>query len=224
MKILKDQNNTMVNAEELNNKNNVDNDDVREKIKNLIKKKNYNLRNLSRNIKKNDAYLQQYLYRGTPKVLPEEYRYLLAELLDVNVNELTPNWLKDLSSQEQFFMIRNIENKVDHINQISFSKELLLGLDFFDVKNLYYFQTDVSDFHITTIVDVSKKKFVKPDIYLLNDKKNFFLATIEFSKISQNKLSVKPYLNDFSPFQINTNLLNISGKILWQCSKILQNE
>ena len=224
MKILKDQNNTMVNAEEVNNKTNVDNDDVREKIKNLIKKKNYNLRDLSRNIKKNDAYLQQYLYRGTPKVLPEEYRYLLAELLDVNVNELIPDWLKDLSSQEQFFMIRNIENKVDHINQISFSKELLNGLDFFDVKNLNYFQTDFSDCTITTIVDVSIKKFVNPDIYLLNDKKNFFLATIEFSKISQNKLSVKPYLNDFSPFQINTNLLNISGKILWQCSKILQNE
>ena len=224
MKILKDQNNTMVNSEKIIDKTNIDNDDVREKIKNLIKKKNYNLRDLSRNIKKNDAYLQQYLYRGTPKVLPEEYRYLLAELLDVNVNELIPDWLKDLSSQEQFFMIRNIENKVDHINQISFSKELLNGLEFFDVKNLNYFQTDFSDCTITTIVDVSIKKFVNPDIYLLNDKKNFFLATIEFSKISQNKLSVKPYLNDFSPFQINTNLLNISGKILWQCSKILQNE
>jgi len=220
MKILKDQNKTMVNTEEVNNRTNVDNDDVREKIKNLIKKKNYNLRDLSRNIKKNDAYLQQYLYRGTPKVLPEEYRYLLAKLLDVNVNELIPNWLKNISSQEEFFILRNIENKIDHINQISFSKELLLGLDFFDEKNLYYFQTYISDCKITTIVDVSIKKFIKPDIYLLNDKTNYFLATIEFSKLSQSKLSVKPYFNDFSPFQINANLLNISGLILWQCSKI----
>ena len=220
MKVLKGQNKTMVNTEEVNNKTNVDNEDIREKIKNLIKKKNYNLRDLSRNIKKNDAYLQQYLYRGTPKVLPEEYRYLLAELLDVNVNELIPNWLKDISSKEEFFILRNIENKVGHINQISFSKELLLGLDFFYVKNLYYFQTYISDCKITTIVDVSIKKFIKSDIYLLNDKKNYFLATIEFSKLSQSKLSVKPYFNDFSPFQINANLLNISGKILWQCSKI----
>ena len=220
MKILKDQNNTMINTDIVSNKTNDDNNDVREKIKNLIKKKNYNLRDLSRNIKKNDAYLQQYLYRGTPKVLPEKYRYLLAELLDVSVNELIPKWLKDLSSQEEFFILRNIENKANHINKISFSKELLLGLDFFDVKNLNYFQTHISDCQITTIVDVSINKFVKPDIYLLNDKKNFFLATIEFSKISQSKLSVKPYLNNFSPFQINANLLNISGKILWQCSKI----
>ena len=160
MKVLKDQNRTMVNTEEVNSKTNVDNDDVREKIKNLIKKKNYNLRNLSRNIKKNDAYLQQYLYRGTPKVLPEEYRYLLAELLDVNVNELIPNWLKNISSQEEFFILRNIENKIDHINQISFSKELLLGLDFSDKKNLYYFQTYISDCKITTIVDINIKKFI----------------------------------------------------------------
>ena len=87
-------------------------------------------------------------------------------------------------------------------------------------KNLYYFQTYISDCKITTIVDVSIKKFIKPDIYLLNDKTNYFLATIEFSKLSQSKLSVKPYFNDFSPFQINANLLNISGLILWQCSKI----
>ena len=173
MKVLKDQNKNMINKEEINNKINIDNDDVREKIKKLINKKNYNLRDLSRNIKKNDAYLQQYLYRGTPKVLPEEHRFMLAEILDVNVNELIPNWLKDLSSHEKFFILRNIENKIDHKNPISFSKELLLGLDFFDENNLYYFQTYISDCKMTTIVDVSIKKFIKPDIYLLNDKKNY---------------------------------------------------
>ena len=219
MKVLKGQDKKMIDTEEKNNKTHVENDDVREKIKKLIKKKNYNLRDLSRNIKKNDAYLQQYLYRGTPKVLPEEYRYKLAEILNVNVNELIPNWLKELSSQEQFFTLRNIENKVGNINQISFSKELLIGLDFFDVENLYYFQTNISDDQITTIVDVSIKKFIETDIYLLNDKNNYFLANIELSKFSQGKLSVKPYYNYFSPFQINANLLKISGKILWQCSK-----
>tara|TARA_Y100001935_G_scaffold147805_1_gene122037 strand:- start:95 stop:766 length:672 start_codon:yes stop_codon:yes gene_type:complete len=220
MKVLKDQNKKMINKDDMYNKTNVDDEDVREKIKKLIKKKKYNLRNLSRNLKKNDAYLQQYLYRRTPKVLPEKYRFMLAEILDVNVNELIPKWLKDLSSEEQFLIVRNIENKVNNTTQISFSKELLNGLEFFNVENLYYFQSNTSVDHITTIVDVSINKFIKPDIYLLNDKKNYFLAVIELSKISQSKLSVKPYFNKFSPFQINANLLNISGKILWQCSKI----
>ena len=220
MKVLKDQNKKMINKDDMYNKTDVDDEDVREKIKKLIKKKNYNLRNLSRNIKKNDAYLQQYLYRRTPKVLPEKYRFMLAEILDVNVNELIPKWLKDLSSQEQFFILRNIENKVDDTTQISFSKELLSGLDFFNVENLYYFRSYISNNHITTIVDASINKFIKPDIYLLNDKNNYFLASIELSKLSQSKLSVKPYFDKFSPFQINANFLNISGKILWQCSKI----
>ena len=223
MKVLKDQNKKMINSEEINNKSIVDNDDVREKIKKIIKKKNYNLRDLSRNIKKNDAYLQQYLYRGTPKVLPEKYRYMLAKILEVNVSEFMPKWLKNLSSQEQFYILRNIENKVDNINQITFSKELLIGLEFFNVETLYFFQTHISDNHITTILDVSIKKFLKPDIYLLNDKKNYFLANIGLSKLNQSKLSVKPYFNDFSPFQININRLSISGKILWQSSKISLN-
>ena len=220
MKVLKDQNKKMINKEDRNNKTNIDNDDVREKIKKLINKKNYNLRDLSRNIKKNDAYLQQYLYRGTPKVLPEEYRLMLAKILNVNVNELIPNWLKDLSSKEQFIIFRNLENNINSRNQISFSKELFHDLEFFNKEKLFYFQTLSSDSYITTIVDVSVNNFVKSDIYLLNDKKNYFLATIELSKSNQNKLSVKPYFNKFSPFQINSDLLNISGRILWQCSNI----
>ena len=219
MKVLKDQNNRMINTEKVNNQTNVDNNDVREKIKRLIIKKNYNLRDLSRNIKKNDAYLQQYLYRGTPKVLPEEYRLKLAEILDVDVNELIPNWLKELSSKEQFIVFRNIENNVNSRNQISFSKELLHDLDLLNKEKFCYFQMLTLDGHLTTIVDVSVNNFVKPDIYLLNDKKNYFLASIELSKFNQRKLSVKPYFNNFSPFQINSNLLNISGRVLWQCSK-----
>ena len=219
MKALKDQINMMINTGKVNNQTNIDNNDVREKIKRLIINKNYNLRDLSRNIKKNDAYLQQYLYRGTPKVLPEEYRFMLAEILDVDVNELIPNWLKDLSSKEQFIVFRNIENDVNSRNQISFSRELLHDLDLFDKEKLFFFQILTVDGHITTIVDVSVNNFLKPDIYLLKDKKNYFLATIELSKFNQNKLSVKPYFNNFSPFQINSTLLSISGRVLWQCYK-----
>ena len=97
---------------------------------------------------------------------------------------------------------------------------MLIGLDFCGEENLYYFQTHILDCHIITIVDVNIKKFIEPDIYLLHDEKKYFLATVELSKFSQGKLSVKPYYNYFSPFQINANLLKISGKILWQCSKI----
>ena len=75
----------------------IENDSIREKIRfNIEKNKKYNLRELSRTLKKNDAYLHQYIYRGTPRILPEEYRYKLAEILNVNINELTPSWLKKI--------------------------------------------------------------------------------------------------------------------------------
>ncbi len=41
------------------------------------------LRTLSRQLGRNDAYLHQYLYRGSPRRLPEDIRYRLASLLQI---------------------------------------------------------------------------------------------------------------------------------------------
>ena len=43
--------------------------------------KNRNLRQLSRDLGMNDAYLQQYIRRGSPRKLPEAVRYKLAQVL-----------------------------------------------------------------------------------------------------------------------------------------------
>ena len=39
------------------------------------------LKEASRTLGRNDAYLQQYLYRGSPRRLPEDMRYALAALV-----------------------------------------------------------------------------------------------------------------------------------------------
>ena len=117
---------------------NIDNDDIRDKIKLIIKKdKKYNLRDLSRVLKKNDAYLQQYLFRGTPKILPEEYRHKLAQTLNVNINELTPNWLKKVTPEAKLITFKNIETESLDNNYISISQILLVGLDFSKLQNLF---------------------------------------------------------------------------------------
>ena len=60
-------------------------DSTRAYLKALVEtKKGVNLRTLSRQIRKNDAYLHQYIYRGTPKTLPENLRYHLATLLGIH--------------------------------------------------------------------------------------------------------------------------------------------
>ena len=202
---------------------NIENDNIRKKIKFIIKRdKKYNLRDLSRTLKKNDAYLQQYLFRGTPKILPEEYRHKLAEILNVNINELTPNWLKKIIPEEKLITFKNIETESLDNNYISISQKLLVDLDFSKLENLFFYQNNTKKGIITTIVDVGINKYTKPDLYLLNDKKKFFLAYIELSQVNNTKMSIKPYLDSFYPFHISTEILKISGRALWQGSNIFQ--
>ena len=199
-----------------------DNNNIREKLKSIIKKnKKYNLRDLSRILKKNDAYLQQYLYRGTPKILPEEFRHKLAMILSININELTPNWLKQFVPEEQLIKFKNIEIN-NSFKNISISQQLLLDVDLSKIDNLFFFQTTTKRGILTTVVDISKNQYVNPDLYLLNDKNNFFLAHIKISEVNNTKMSIKPYLETFYPFHISSEILKVSGKALWQGSKIFQ--
>ena len=202
---------------------NIENDDIREKIRLIIKKnKKFNLRDLSRALKKNDAYLQQYIFRGTPRILPEEYRHKLAEILNVNINELTPSWLKKIIPKEKLITLKNIEPKAVENNYFSISQKLLVDLEFSKLNNLVFFQTNTKKGKVTTIVDVGINKYTKPDLYLLNDQNNFFLAYIEMSKVNNTKMSIKPFLETFYPFHISSDILKISGKALWQGSNIFQ--
>ena len=204
-------------------KKDIENDNIREKIKVIIKRdKKYNLRDLSRTLQKNDAYLQQYLFRGTPKILPEEYRHRLAEILNVSITELTPNWLKKFTPEEKLITIKNIETDSLDNNYISISQKLLFDSDFSKLENLFFFQTNTDKGMVTTIVDVGINKYTKPDLYLLHDKNNFFLAYIKISEVNNTKMSIKPYLETFYPFHISSEILKVSGKALWQGSKIFQ--
>ena len=55
-------------------------------------KRRQNLRQLSRALGKNDAYLQQYIHRGSPRILPEQVRYQLARLLGTDEQYLAQSY------------------------------------------------------------------------------------------------------------------------------------
>jgi phage repressor protein C with HTH and peptisase S24 domain len=50
-------------------------------VANALQQAGITLKEASRALGRNDAYLQQYLYRGSPRRLPEDIRYALAELV-----------------------------------------------------------------------------------------------------------------------------------------------
>jgi hypothetical protein len=149
---------------------------AREKLKNIIKENDkFNLRDLSRILKKNDAYLQQYLFRGTPRILPEECRYRLAQTLEININEITPNWYAQNLVENKIITFENIEKKYSSSpRKISLSEELLSDILPTNLKKLFYFQTHTHDYKITTIVDTNVNEYIGPNLYLLNDKDTFF--------------------------------------------------
>ena len=196
--------------------------DAREKLKNIIKKNNkFNLRDLSRILKKNDAYLQQYLFRGTPKILPEEARFRLSQILEININDITPNWYARNTTKDKLISIQNIDTKDQSLStKISISEVLLSDIHTENLEKLYYFQTHTPKRTITTIVDTNVNTYIGPNLYLLNDNGVFFLAYVKKSDLKDNKVNVKPFLQTFHSFHIQIKLLNISAKVLWQGSKI----
>ncbi len=196
---------------------------AREKLKNIIKENDkFNLRDLSRILKKNDAYLQQYLFRGTPRILPEEYRYRLAQTLEININEITPNWYAQNLVENKIITFENIEKKYSSSpRKISLSEELLSDILPTNLEKLFYFQTHTHDYKITTIVDTNVNEYIGPNLYLLNDKDTFFLAYVKESELKDNRMNVKPFLKTFHSFHIASKLLKISAKVLWQSSKII---
>lgn len=63
-------------------------DPVRLKVLKLLKERGSDLRNASIAMGRNAAYVHQYVYRGSPKVLSEDDRIALAEHLGVDEDEL----------------------------------------------------------------------------------------------------------------------------------------
>lgn len=64
-------------------------DDLRKKIENLLKDRGISLASASIQIGKNSAYMHQFINKGSPVNLPEEQRVRLANILDVDEQELT---------------------------------------------------------------------------------------------------------------------------------------
>ena len=164
--------------------------DLRERLKQCFTKNStYNLRQLSRILDKNDAYLQQYIYRGTPKFLPEEYRYKLSTTLKIDINELTPSWLQKNINNDENIIIPNIEKKeIVKERTINFSKSLLNNLNIETKDNIFFYQTLTNKNKIvTTLIDINIKYFMDQNLYLLIDKNIFFLADIELQQFDKKK-------------------------------------
>ena len=198
--------------------------EIREKLFVLVKQNNaFNLRNLSRSLGRNDAYLQQYIKRGSPNYLPEEERNKLSKILNINSADLTPPWLKiEKITSKNIFKIKKIDD--NKLNYIELPKDLLGNVKVSDESNLFIYEFNLNESSkrkkiVRVIVDTGIIQYEDNNNYILDDNNILFLANIECEKNiaqTEKKLLVRPLEKQYSPFRINRSKLKIFGKVLLQ--------
>ena len=198
--------------------------EIREKLFVLVKQNNaFNLRNLSRSLGRNDAYLQQYIKRGSPNYLPEEERNKLSKILNINSADLTPTWLKiEKITSKNIFKIKKIDD--NKLNYIELPKDLLGNVEVSDESNLFIYEFNLNESSkrkkiVRVIVDTGIIQYEDDNNYILDDNNILFLANIECEKNiaqTEKKLLVRPLEKQYSPFRIKRSKLKIFGKVLLQ--------
>ena len=193
---------------------------IRKKLSLFIKQnKQLNLRDLSRKLKKNDAYLQQYISRGSPSFLPEEERTMLSDIIKLDINLLTPNWLHVTPSfNENLLSFKNISND----KEIKISPSFLdnyknLKINFIEFTELKIKQNK-NYYSVKIIFDKSISSFVNNNFYLLKDKNEIFLVHLCEDKTENSqssKIIVRPYDTNFRPFRIDVKSLVIHSKVIF---------
>ena len=193
---------------------------IRKKLSFFIKQnKNLNLRDLSRKLKKNDAYLQQYISRGSPAFLPEEERKILSEIIKLDINLLTPNWLHVTTNDD-----KNLLSFKDKLNnkEIKISSSLLdnyknLKINFIEFTDLKIKRNNYN-YSVKVIFDKNVSSFVDDNFYLLQDKSEIFLVHLSKYKNDtslSSKIIVKPYDTNLRPFRIEDKSLIIHSKVIF---------
>ena len=193
---------------------------IRKKLSLFIKQnKQLNLRDLSRKLKKNDAYLQQYISRGSPSFLPEEERKMLSDIINLDINLLTPDWLNVTSyNNEDLLSFKNIsDNKEIKISSSLFDNYKNLKINFIELTELKIKQNNYY-YSVKIIFDKNITNFVDNNFYLLQDKSEIFLVYLSKDKsenLQSSKIIVRPYNTDFRPFRIDSKSLVIHSKVIF---------
>ena len=193
---------------------------IRKKLSSFIKQnRKLNLRDLSRKLKKNDAYLQQYISRGSPSFLPEEERKNLSDIINFDINLLTPNWLNvTFYNNKDLLSFKNIsDNKEIKISSSFFDNYKNLKINFIELAELKIKQNN-NYYSVKIIFDKSVSSFLDNNFYLLQDKGEIFLVHLSEDKsenLQSSKIIVRPYDTNFRPFRIESKSLVIHSKVIF---------
>lgn len=204
----------------------MDIDQIRRHIDDLIKQKGKNYRSLSMAIGKNEAYLHQYINKGSPLRLPEEERRKLALILAVDEQELTDIQLpKSITSSASNTNNATIEMMVSGASTAYTTGFWSLPLSEFSAisqaapENVKLFRVSGDSMQPTfkdgdyVFADTSSDKFSSDGLYLIGA--NGHLAIRRIQQISPSEALVISDNNNYKNVPVPFKKLKIIGKIIY---------
>jgi len=215
-------------------------DTIRAYLKNLVgTRKGINLRTLSRQIKKNDAYLHQYIYRGTPKSLPENVRYRLAMLLDIHESELRETTHDVAIPDAVFLPYLDIDISAGHGsisddlaeagNSWVFDRQFLQQICHADISALRMLSvkgdsmSPVLEDGDMILVDLSDTQPSPPGIFVLFDGVGLLTKSVELiPDSSAGQIRIAPANPHYSAYQRSLRDIRIVGRVIWFSRRLVR--
>jgi len=200
-------------------------DQIRSHIDKLIQEKGKNYRSLSLAIGKNEAYLHQYINKGSPIRLPEEQRRKLASLLDVDEQELTDIKLPKIISVQAGCLKSNL---IEMISPDSEQKSVgFLSLPDSDYSAITRTSSDMvkmlrinGDCLSPTLkdgdyilADFSTQSFLTDGLYVVSLAGNLLIRRIQ--QISSSEFLLISDNSNYKSVTVSSKKLSIVGKVIF---------
>ena len=199
-------------------------DQIRQHVDNLIRQKGKNYRSLSMAIGKNEAYLHQYINKGSPLRLPEQQRRKLATLLDVNEQELTdiklPKTIEAAYSSHNNVVIEMLSLStlqttgfwsLPSAELSSISNTPAHQLKLFCISGDAMFPTLKGGDYV--IADCSVQNFTSDGLYLIKSDTQFIIRRLQ--KITANEVNLISDNTHYKSVSTALKKLKIAGKIIY---------
>ncbi len=196
---------------------------IRQHIDELIRKKGKNYRALSMAIGKNEAYLHQYINKGSPLRLPEEQRRKLAKLLETDEQELTditlPKTLETSSYTKNAVLEICSLLSPDTEGFMSLPLTQISAISSASPENIKIFAVSGDSMQPTLkdgdyiFVDTSVQKFSSDGLYVVIFGDNPTIRRMQ--QISQNEVLLISDNTNYKQVTLPFKKLNIIGKVVY---------
>ncbi len=214
-------------------KQTIGNEDARETLRELIKSNGDDYKGISELIGRNPSYIQQYIERGTPKILAEKDRIILARYYSVNQKILgAPDEAIANQGLETISKLSvGVSAGAGNLDQM----ESLAGKIAFDPKWLRQFPYDKKTLSIVSVDgdsmmptlssgdDIMVARYDgarrKDGIYVLRMEDSLMVKRLSFGPTGMiDVISDNPSYSDWR--NIDANTITIIGHVIWVGRKI----